>query len=106
MVRPTSGGQQQSGALAEAPEVFRSTLAEWSGGGDIEQRWRARLEDVESGMRPWARCWRGYAESTRPAASCCLSRVTTTMPAGCNRRHGFVDGGPSPDDPDERLMRR
>ncbi|MGH3527842.1 MAG: GNAT family N-acetyltransferase [Pseudonocardiaceae bacterium] len=22
------------------------------------------------------------------------------------RRHGFVGGGPSPDDPDERLMRR
>src|SRR5580698_9801114 len=34
-------------ALAEAPEAFASTLAEWSGAGDTEQRWRARLEDVD-----------------------------------------------------------
>jgi ribosomal protein S18 acetylase RimI-like enzyme len=33
-------------ALAEAPGAFSSTLAEWSGGADTEQRWRARLEDV------------------------------------------------------------
>ncbi len=33
-------------ALAEAPDAFASILAEWSGAGDTEQRWRARLEDV------------------------------------------------------------
>ena len=33
-------------ALAEAPAAFSSTLAEWSGAGDTEQRWRARLEGV------------------------------------------------------------
>ncbi len=33
-------------ALAEAPKTFASTLEEWSGAGDTEQRWRARLEDV------------------------------------------------------------
>ncbi len=33
-------------ALAEAPDAFRSTLAEWSGAGDNEARWRARLTDV------------------------------------------------------------
>jgi RimJ/RimL family protein N-acetyltransferase len=33
-------------ALANAPEAFASTLAEWSGAGDTEQRWRARLEEV------------------------------------------------------------
>ncbi len=30
-------------ALAEAPEAFGATLAEWSGPGDQEERWRARL---------------------------------------------------------------
>ncbi|GAA1430317.1 GNAT family N-acetyltransferase [Microlunatus lacustris] len=33
-------------ALAEAPGAFCSTLAEWSGSGDTEQRWRARLAEV------------------------------------------------------------
>jgi ribosomal protein S18 acetylase RimI-like enzyme len=33
-------------ALAEAPEAFGSTLAQWSGPGDTEPRWRARLGDV------------------------------------------------------------
>ncbi|QMU77394.1 GNAT family N-acetyltransferase [Streptacidiphilus sp. PB12-B1b] len=31
-------------ALAEAPYAFGSTLAEWQGAGDREDRWRARLE--------------------------------------------------------------
>ncbi|PWI44473.1 GNAT family N-acetyltransferase [Streptomyces sp. ICBB 8177] len=30
-------------ALAEAPYAFTSTLAEWQGSGDREERWRARL---------------------------------------------------------------
>ncbi|MFF7886236.1 GNAT family N-acetyltransferase [Streptomyces sp. NPDC007896] len=30
-------------ALAEAPSAFGSTLAEWQGQGDREERWRARL---------------------------------------------------------------
>lgn len=33
-------------ALAEAPDAFSSTLAEWSGAGDTEARWRGRLQDV------------------------------------------------------------
>ncbi|MEV5943299.1 GNAT family N-acetyltransferase [Streptomyces sp. NPDC051994] len=31
-------------ALAEAPYAFGSTLAQWQGDGDREDRWRARLE--------------------------------------------------------------
>lgn len=31
-------------ALAEAPYAFCSTLAQWQGDGDREERWRARLE--------------------------------------------------------------
>ncbi len=33
-------------ALAEAPYAFGSTLAEWTGPGDREDRWRGRLADV------------------------------------------------------------
>lgn len=33
-------------ALDEAPYAFGSTLSEWSGAGDNEQRWRNRLESV------------------------------------------------------------
>lgn len=33
-------------ALAEAPEAFGSTLAEWSRAGDVESRWRDRLGGV------------------------------------------------------------
>jgi ribosomal protein S18 acetylase RimI-like enzyme len=30
-------------ALAESPWAFGSTLADWSGSGDTEERWRSRL---------------------------------------------------------------
>lgn len=33
-------------ALAEAPYAFGSTLAEWTGSGDTEERWRNRLSSV------------------------------------------------------------
>lgn len=33
-------------ALSEAPYAFGSTLADWSGPGDVEERWRARLDAV------------------------------------------------------------
>ena len=33
-------------ALADSPAAFRSTLAEWSGAGDTERRWRDRLSSV------------------------------------------------------------
>jgi len=33
-------------ALAQSPDAFGSTLAEWSDEGDTEQRWRRRLDAV------------------------------------------------------------
>ena len=33
-------------ARADAPEAFGSTLAEWSGSGDTEERWRTRLDAI------------------------------------------------------------
>lgn len=33
-------------ALEESPEAFGSTLVDWSGDRDVEQRWRERLEKV------------------------------------------------------------
>ena len=33
-------------ALTQAPEAFGSTLAQWSGPGDTEERWRARWARV------------------------------------------------------------
>lgn len=33
-------------ALAEAPDAFSSTLTEWTGAGDTEDRWRGRLRNV------------------------------------------------------------
>lgn len=37
-------------ALAESPDAFGSTLADWSGDGDTEQRWRQRFEDVPENL--------------------------------------------------------
>lgn len=33
-------------ALRDAPDAFSATLTEWSGEGDREERWRARLTEV------------------------------------------------------------
>lgn len=34
-------------ALEDAPYAFGSTLSDWRGEGDQEERWRARLENVD-----------------------------------------------------------
>ena len=133
-------------ALEEAPAAFGSTLAEWSGVGDTEQRWRARLEGVAlnlvlsangapAGMVsatapddgqvelislwvvPGARGHRvgdeavrqvlAWARREHPGSGVVLSVKTDNDHAiRLYERHGFVDAGPSPDDCDERLMRR
>ncbi|WP_433626355.1 GNAT family N-acetyltransferase [Nocardia sp. CA-120079] len=43
-------------ALTDAPAAFGSTLADWSGAGDTEVRWRARLTDFPFNVIVW---WRG-----------------------------------------------
>lgn len=35
--------EPRSAALADAPEAFEATLADWQGDHDVEQRWRTRL---------------------------------------------------------------
>ena len=134
-------------ALAEAPGAFGSTLAEWSGSGDTEQRWRARLaslplnlvltlsgepvrlvsatapgldgevELISLWIAPAAR-GRGvgdeairqvaaWTQDQHPGHALVLSVKTDNKPArALYERHGFIDAGPSPDDPDERRMRR
>jgi ribosomal protein S18 acetylase RimI-like enzyme len=37
-------------ALAEAPAAFGATLSEWTGDGDTEERWRARLGAVANNV--------------------------------------------------------
>lgn len=55
-VRPIGPGEwrewrdMRRAALADAPEAFSSTLVEWSGEGDTEERWRARLTTVERNL--------------------------------------------------------
>ena len=134
-------------ALADAPAAFCSTLAEWSGAGDTEQRWRARLHDVALNlvlvlngapvgmvsatapdgegqvelMSLWVapaargqgvgdeavRQVLGWARQEYPAGRVVLYvKAANGHATRLYERHGFVDAGPSPDDPDERLMRR
>jgi len=133
-------------ALADAPGAFGSTLPEWTGPGDTEQRWRARLatvalnvvltlDDQPAGMvsatapgrdgavelislwvAPFARghgvgdaaidCVVAWAHAEYGDVSVVLSVKTGNKPAlHLYRRHDFTDAGPSPDDPNERLMR-
>jgi ribosomal protein S18 acetylase RimI-like enzyme len=129
-------------ALVESAAAFSSTLAQWIGPGDTEERWRARFSNVPfnvvlrldgapAGMvgayvraddtvelismwvAPFAR-GRGVGGAAVRAVlgwadprEVVLSVKADNKPAiALYQRHGFVDEGQSPDDPDERLMRR
>ncbi len=132
-------------ALAEAPAAFGSTLAQWMGSGDTEQRWRARLHDValnlvlmcdgepagmvsaaapdDDGQVELFSMWIAPAARGRGVGSEAVrqvlawareerrtNRVVLSVKADNDRaitlyqRHGFVDTGPSPDDPSDRVM--
>jgi ribosomal protein S18 acetylase RimI-like enzyme len=132
-------------ALAQAPEAFVERLTTWTGHGDTETRWRARLSDMpfnlvvtvdgrDAGMvsatghnagghvtltslwvAPWAR-GRGigdvavqavlaWADEHSGSDVVLLVRATNAPAIALYRRNGFVDVGPSPQDPRKRLMR-
>ena len=78
-------------ALAEAPTVFGSTLEDWSGQGDTEERWRGRLEGVALnrvltlGDEPV-----GIVSATAPGADGAVQLISLWVsPAG--RGHGVGD---------------
>ena len=78
-------------ALTEAPTVFGSTLADWSGAGDTEERWRGRLEGVALnrvltlGDEPV-----GIVSATAPRADGAVQLISLWVsPAG--RGHGVGD---------------
>jgi ribosomal protein S18 acetylase RimI-like enzyme len=132
-------------ALTEAAAAFSSTVAEWSGARDTEQRWRARLEGVALNLiLTLAGEPAGMVSATAPNAEGRIelismwitpaargqgvgdaairhvlawarekfpdSHVVLSVKADNDHartlyeRHGFLDSGLSPDDPDERLM--
>ena len=133
-------------ALTEAPGAFGSTLAEWSGAADTEQRWRGRLESVplnlviicdgkpagmvsatapdDSGSAELISLWvapagrgRGVGDEAIRQALAWIGENFPVTDAKLSVKtdndhairiyepHGFVDAGPSPYGPDERLMR-
>jgi ribosomal protein S18 acetylase RimI-like enzyme len=134
--------QMRLEALEESAAAFSSTLAQWTGPGDTEERWRARISNVPlnvvlrldgapAGMvsayvraddtvelismwtAPFAR-GRGVGDAAVRAVlgwadprDVVLSVQADNKPAiALYQRHGFTDAGQSPDDADERLMRR
>ncbi|WP_018598661.1 GNAT family N-acetyltransferase [Mycobacterium sp. 155] len=97
--------------------MYGSTLAEWTGVGDTEERWRQRFSTVPlnvvvhcdgepagivgayeqaGGAVELISMWVAPAVRGRGVGDAAVQAV----------RNGFVDAGPSPDDADERLMRR
>ena len=133
-------------ALADAPGAFGSTLSGWSGAGDTEPRWRARLADVPynvilrlvqkpvgmvsatapdpEGAIELMSLWVAPEARGQGVGDAAVDQVTTwaarhpgsylhlSVKVGNEpairlyRRHGFVDAGVSPQEPDERIMRR
>ena len=132
-------------ALAQSPAAFSSTLARWSGRGDTEERWRARLREVALNLvLTWDGAPVGMVSATAPDDQSQVELISMWItPAVRGRgvgdhavrqllawtreehptsrvvlavktdndhairlyaRHGFVDAGPSSNDPSERLM--
>lgn len=80
-------------ALAEAPDAFGSTLEDWSGAGDTEDRWRNRLSSVALNLiaqlegRP-----AGMVSGTTPESGACelISMWVTPAARGRGVGHALV----------------
>ena len=78
-------------ALAEAPGAFGSTLSEWSGAGDTEQRWRARLENVAFNIvLTWNDEPAGMVSATTPGDDGATELISMWV-APSARGHGLGD---------------
>ncbi|MFZ5852683.1 MAG: GNAT family N-acetyltransferase [Actinomycetota bacterium] len=119
-------------APANAPGAFCSTLAQWSGDGDTEQRWRDRLDGVALNVvltlagepvgmvsatapgadgpvtdRPVELIGLSWAADAHPGHPVVLSVKADNPPARrLYERHGFIEVDGSPVASDERLLRR
>jgi ribosomal protein S18 acetylase RimI-like enzyme len=82
-------------ALAEAPAAFGSTLAEWSGPADTEERWRARLSGVPLNLvltmdgEP-----AGMVSANEPSAQRTVELISLWV-APSARGHGLADAAVS-----------
>jgi RimJ/RimL family protein N-acetyltransferase len=78
-------------ALTDSPAAFRSTLAEWSGPGDTEQRWRDRLSSVALNLvLDWGDEPAGIVSATAPDADG-TALLMSMWVASCARGHGVGD---------------
>ena len=79
-------------ALAEAPAAFGSTLADWTGAGDTEKRWCARLSSVAVNMVvTWKGRPAGMISATAPAAPSAPVELISMWVAPLARGHGIGD---------------
>jgi ribosomal protein S18 acetylase RimI-like enzyme len=78
-------------ALTEAPYAFRSTLAEWQGDGDREERWRARLTQVPFNvLAEWDGRDAGMVSGTVPDADGSVELISMWV-APFARGNGLAD---------------
>ena len=78
-------------ALAEAPAAFGSTLADWSGPGDTEERWHARLAGVALNIVcTWNGEPAGMVSATTPGGDGAIELISMWV-APFARGHGVGD---------------
>jgi len=78
-------------ALADAPTSFKSTLAQWSGPGDTEERWRARLASAALNLvLSWNREPSGMLSAVPPDSKGAI-RLMSVWVAPAARGRGIGD---------------